>query len=611
MPALDGLRALAVIAVLAYHADLPWARAGFLGVDIFFVISGYLITALLINEHARTGRIRLVEFWKRRARRLLPALLVLLAVVSLAVPVLAPDQNESLKGDLIAALAYVSNWWLVFQDQPYFLAMGRPPLLQHLWSLAVEEQFYLLWPVAVMLALRGPRSKPRHLLKWVLAVMGASALAMAFMYSPEGNVSRVYYGTDTRVGTIMAGVALALIFKPGSRSASPRLWASIARDAAAVGAIAALAWIVVNLNAFEPLLYRGGFTMVALISAVAVAATAVPGRLTQALMGSLPLRWLGQRSYSIYLWHWPVFMVTRPELDTTLTGLPLLALRLSLTLTLAAASYALIEQPVRDGALGRAFYGVRFGLRNRSFGRAAAGLASLTLAMMVAGAVGAGTVISREAPVPPAQAALITALEQQTAVEVPDPVPHDLKVGEVVEADAGAAPGEAAEEPAEGDPVPAPGPASVTAIGDSVMLIAKDALAGRLDNAVVDAAIGRQAAGIIETVQAYAARGELGSHVIVHTGTNGPITLAQFEQLMAILHDVPHVFVVNVKVARPWEEVNNSMLAGNIERFPNASLIDWKAEASARPDMFYRDGVHLRPSGVGVYVELLATRVGG
>lgn len=610
MPALDGLRALAVLAVLAYHADLPWARAGFLGVDVFFVISGFLITALLLNEHARNGRINLIQFWRRRALRLLPALLLLLAVVSVAVPLLAPDQNETLRGDVLAALTYVSNWWLIFQDQPYFEAIGRPPVLRHLWSLAVEEQFYLLWPLLLAFGLRNPFRSPRRLVKWLLLAVAASGLAMAFIYSPDGDNSRAYFGTDTRIGTILLGAALAFLWSPGVRSASPRKLTAFARDLFGLGALAGLGWLIFSWNEFEPMLYMGGFTLVAILSVVAVAVSSQPGYLTGRLLGNLPLRWLGQRSYSIYLWHWPVFMLTRPELDTTLSGLPLIGLRLGLTLSLAVASYALVEKPVRDGFLGHCWVRLRSGLSApRALRPAISGFCGLMIPMLVGGAVLAGVAIPREAPRSDAELALEKA--EQDDVSTVSGNLHPIEGVELTEPEEPAPPAEPPVDPnaVPVDPGAVPAP-RVTAIGDSVMLIAKDALTARFGG-VVDAGVGRQTKDVIAVTQHMRDTGQLGDAVILHMGTNGLITVAQFDQIMDLLKDVPLVAVVNVKVARPWEEVNNRMLAENVGRFPNTRLVDWKATGSANPHLFYSDGVHLKPSGIGTYVDMMSAALSG
>lgn len=352
MPALDGLRALAVLAVILYHAHLPpWLPGGFLGVEVFFVISGYLITSLLLKEWGRDQRVNLKVFWLRRARRLLPALFLLLAGVLTFAVVFLPEEVAGLRPAALAAATYISNWYLIFQHQSYFLTVGRPPLLQHLWSLAVEEQFYLIWPPLFFLLMRLLRR--RTVMLAAIAAAVASAVLMVALYQPDADPSRVYYGTDTRAAGLLIGVALAFIWAPGRRTNVP----SALLDAAGLLALAGLFFAFYRLNEFEPFLYLGGFTAVSLASALVIA-TSVDGRsrLLPRLLGWGPLRWAGLRSYGIYLWHWPVFQVTRPQLDLPLDGLPLFALRMAVTLGLVELSYRFVEMPVRTGALGRAWH---------------------------------------------------------------------------------------------------------------------------------------------------------------------------------------------------------------------------------------------------------------
>lgn len=619
MPALDGLRALAVLAVLAYHADLWWARAGFLGVDVFFVISGYLITTLLLSEFRRTGEIDLLRFWGRRLRRLLPALLLLLAVVSVLAPMLAPDQNSRLGGDVAAALTYVSNWRLVFQRQSYFEAMGRPPLLLHLWSLAVEEQFYLIWPPVLAFALsRYHGGNPRRLVKWILLAVASSAAAAAVIYSPGADPSRIYYGTDTRVGTILIGAGLAFVWNPGKRTARIRV-AGMLRDVAGLGALIALGWIVFKWTEFDPQLYTWGLILVAVLSAVAVAAAAHPGLATRTLLANGPMRWLGQRSYSIYLWHWPVYMVTRPQIDIALTGLPLLAIRFGLSLLLAALSYRFVEMPMRRGALGRAWQEFKSGYASRKLRPAATALAVLTVPAILGVGIASGMALPKTSPPAPALQALQAAAPEAAPAAVNGSgsrLIQQVSVSDPAFASAGQAP-PAGPAPPPAPPNPPAGPPAgpgrpqVTALGDSVMLIAKEALARSLGNAVVDASVGRQAEAMIDTAQALKDSGQLGDKVIVQVGTNGPVTFRQLDRLMQILSGVPKIYLVNVKVGRPWEAVNNKLMADNVGRWPNASLLDWKGLATGNPQAFYTDGVHLRPNGVKLYVEFLRSRVLG
>jgi peptidoglycan/LPS O-acetylase OafA/YrhL len=356
LPALDGLRALAVLSVILYHADMPGVPGGFLGVEVFFVISGYLITALLLAEWLGRGRIDFKAFWLRRARRLLPALYVLLLAVLTFSVLFLPEEVAGLRGDTAGALAYVTNWYLIFSHKSYFEMVGRPSLLRHLWSLAVEEQFYLLWPLIFTGLLVW--LKPRRALIAIGAGVIASTLLMAGLYRPEVDPSRVYYGTDTRAAGLLLGAALAFVWAPG-RDYRPKLpaWAF---DAAGTAGLIGLFLACAHINEYDPFLYRGGFLLVGLCTAALIAAAVHPrAHRLHRIMGWPPLVWVGLRSYGIYLWHWPVCMVTRPQLDTPLTGLPLLALRLALTFILAELSYRFIEMPVRRGALGRTWLAVR------------------------------------------------------------------------------------------------------------------------------------------------------------------------------------------------------------------------------------------------------------
>src|SRR5215210_2284113 len=370
------MRALAVMAVLLYHADLRWIPGGFLGVEVFFVVSGYLITALLFAEWRQRGRVDLKGFWLRRARRLLPALYVLLIVTLAFSVVVVSLKKKGLSDDVLAALGYVTNWYLIFGHESYFEAVGRPSLLQHLWSLAVEEQFYLVWPVVLAVGLSVWASHLRPGLVLTVALLGAaaSAVAMAVLFAPGVDPSRIYYGTDTRATGLLCGAALAFLWSPTEklrpadkwalrRSIGPgrsrrRWWmaAPLLTDALGVAAVAALIFFCLSLGEYQPFLYQGGLVAVALATAALIAVVAHPRAwVVSRVLGSAPLRWLGVRSYGVYLWHWPVFMLTRPELDVPFGGLPLLALRLGLTFLLADLSYRFVETPIRRGALGRAW----------------------------------------------------------------------------------------------------------------------------------------------------------------------------------------------------------------------------------------------------------------
>ncbi|HLK38943.1 MAG TPA: acyltransferase, partial [Polyangiaceae bacterium] len=403
LPALDGLRAIAVLAVLAFHAQVG-VEGGFFGVEVFFVLSGFLITSLLIAERNRTGSVSLRGFWLRRARRLLPALCVLFVAVVAVSATVVPDSFASTRGDLVGAIFFVSNWWQIAHHQSYFMAIDRPPLLLHLWSLAIEEQFYLVWPVLFAFVVGGWR--PRRLAAVAAAAALASAAWMAALYDPSQDTTGVYYRTDTRLSGLLVGVALAAVL----RTARPKDGSGpgvAALDAAALLGFGALAWALLRLRDTDAVSFQGGFLLVDAATAALVVAAAYPATRSARVLGTTPLVWVGKRSYGLYLWHWPIFAVTRPGLDVAWTGAPLLAARLALTFAATEVCYRFVETPVRRGAVLSALRSLAGGgpsaQRARAWrwvGAAALGLA-LTTALVTAGpvraAVGDSTRLTRAA----------------------------------------------------------------------------------------------------------------------------------------------------------------------------------------------------------------------
>jgi peptidoglycan/LPS O-acetylase OafA/YrhL len=603
MPGLDGVRALAVTAVLFYHAEtLHWMPGGFLGVDVFFVLSGYLITSLLFAEYRNQTHIGFAQFYLRRARRLLPALFLLLGVVSLFAVVFLPDEITKLRGDVVAALTYSTNWWQIFRDQSYFEAIGRPPLLQHLWSLAVEEQFYFVWPLlfAGMLKIWHGRRRPI-----LFAILGAIAVSTVLMivlsvangFPLEHDPSRVYLGSDTRISTMLVGAALALVWSPWRLSEKVPRQGVMVLDAIGFAALAALLWIFANVSEFSTNLYHGGFTVVAIVTAVLIAVTVHPAaHLSRWLFGLRPLRWIGERSYGIYLWHWPIYQVTRPHLDLWLTGTPNLLLRLGLTVGIAELSYRFVEEPVRHGAIGRWITRLRESRGQERF--QLAGNAAFVGGVVALGVVLAtvGLATGRPAPIPPGLDVTAAAARNPVATTTPPATTPP----------ATSAPG-AGQTPATTVPPPA-GPVRprVTAIGDSVMLGARAALQQAIGDIYVDADTSRQFGTGIDIVRGRKVAGLLSDTVVIHMGTNGVITGGQMETLMDILKDTPRVVFVNLKVPRSWEARDNDVLSSYVSQYPNAVLIDWHNLGGSHPEYFYQDGIHLRPDGARAYADLIA-----
>jgi peptidoglycan/LPS O-acetylase OafA/YrhL len=620
IPALDGLRALAVIGVLLYHGDVKWMPGGFLGVDVFFVISGYLITSLLLSDWREHRKIRFGNFYLRRARRLLPALFVMLGVVSLYSILFLPDTLSELRGQNLAAIFYVENWYLIFHKVSYFVAAGRPSLLRHVWSLAVEEQFYLLWPLIFSLLLAWLGSRRGKLLLAVLAGALASTVLMAVLYEPYTDPSRVYFGTDTRASTMLIGAALAIIWTPWRLTRDTGKSAPLALDVMAAVGFVGVVWFFLNAGEFDNWMYRGGFLVIALFSALLIAATVHPAsRLSPKVFAVTPLLWIGVRSYGIYLWHWPVFMVTRPHADVPLTGIPLLALRLAITAVLAMISYKYVEEPIRHGALGRWIRSVRVatGERRRQL-RTAFAVSGGALAVGVV-VIGIWLAAAQPPDRPdefPSSGSVVIRPTTTTAPGLPQLPSTTAAPGGAagLPAGFGEEPSTTAAPATTSAPLPSATPAPetsghVTAIGDSVMLGAATALVDTFgqNGVLVDAEESRQFSGGVETIQHYHDSGELGDDVVVQLGTNGTINPEDFDRMMGILQG-RKVILLNAKVPRPWEGQVNETLADGAKRY-NATLIDWHTIASQHPEFFWDDGIHLRPEGAAFYAQLIAGHV--
>jgi peptidoglycan/LPS O-acetylase OafA/YrhL len=350
-PGLDGVRALALLAVVAYHigttSNHTLLAGGYLGVDVFFVLSGYLITSLLLVEARRTGRISIKNFYLRRARRLLPALYAMLIAVAAVGAYWLPQQATRLKGDLPASVFYYQNWWLIAQGSSYFGTAGdRPPMLTHLWSLAVEEQYYLVWPLVLIFF---ARIRARRAL--MLLLIGAGVLVSAgvglTLYDPYSDPSRVYYGTDTRALAPLLGAFLAIANRPWLHRTRLPFAARAGLDLFGLVGLAGLAYIADTVWDSDQRLYQGGFLVIALFAAALVSVAGHRGTTLGWILGRQPLRYLGERSYAIYLWHWPVLLVTRPGIDIPVTGWANTALRVAIAVLLAEISFQVIEKPIR------------------------------------------------------------------------------------------------------------------------------------------------------------------------------------------------------------------------------------------------------------------------
>ncbi len=351
MPGVDGLRALAVATVFIFHAGAEWLPGGFLGVDFFLVISGYLITSLLVAEQRSSGRLDLWRFWLRRVRRLIPALLLVLAGTLIAMLILHWEEVSRLKGAALSSLAYVTNWYFIVADVPYFEQFGRPNVFTHLWSLAVEEQFYLFWPLVLALVLVVFRMPV-----WVLGVLAAGGAAAStgwawHLYDPYELPWRIYYGTDARAVGLFVGIVGAVLLPPGRLTPMASRLGRWGMEVVGVAALAGVIWCMFTINEFESPLYQGGFLLLAVPAIALIVVSAHPQSFMGRFWGLPLLVWVGARSYGMYLYHWPVVMLMRPGDDVPMSGAPLVAIQVILIVGISALSYTYVEQPIRRNGL--------------------------------------------------------------------------------------------------------------------------------------------------------------------------------------------------------------------------------------------------------------------
>lgn len=590
IPGLDGIRAIAVLSVLLYHSGVLLVPGGFLGVDVFFVLSGFLISSLLLQEIERTRAVDFKQFYIRRARRLLPALFATLALSAVLVLIFARDAAFQFRHDALASMFYVSNWWYIVQDLSYFEAMGRPPVLQHLWSLAVEEQFYLLWPLALVFLYKW-RGRP-GVGRIALIVSLVSTLLMAlgsFIWNlpASGDASRLYFGTDTHCMGLLLGAALATVWRPGALPKKIALPAQIILWAVALLSLFALFSIFHNVGQDSSWLYRGGFFIVSVLTAVIIALASHPAIGFGRLLAIQPMRYIGERSYGLYLYHWPIFVVTRPGIDLPFDGAPAWILRMALTFGVAELSYRYLEVPIRHGALSRTW---------QKWRAQGAGIAGARTAGIVAGA-GAFVFVTG------------TALAAIPAPNAGDYLNGLTSVGQDLSTDARDKPADKSAPPKQiasgadltGEPI--------SAVGDSVMLGASGALE-KAFNVTVDAAVSRQSNAIEQRIEERKAAGQLDGVVVIHAGTNGT---AYWDDLKATLEGLTDRQVVLVTVHTPnsWMEDSNRNIRGMANQFPNVRIADWELASRGHREYFVVDGTHLTSEGIRAYVDTIRTALKG
>ncbi|MCR8845316.1 acetyltransferase [Paenibacillus sp. SC116] len=609
LPGLDGLRALAVLAVIAYHMNFDWANGGFLGVGIFFTLSGYLITDLLLEENRRNEKIDLKTFYIRRSRRLLPALLSVLVVTVAWLTVTDPSRLVSLHKEIWSTFFYANNWVLILSEVSYFDSFGPPSPFTHLWSLAVEGRFYLIWPLLLIIALRY-RLTRGWLLTWTLVAAAISAIAMALIYEPGTDPSRVYYGTDTRVFALLIGSAFAIVCprRKLSSQVGPKMKQII--DMVGVIGFIIMIYMLFRISEYDDFVYRGGLVLLAVATAMLMAALAHPASRLNKLFSWKPLQWIGIRSYSLYLWHYPVIMLTNPAVDTDGFNAVRSVAQIIVSLVLADLSWRYIEEPIRKGAIGVWWARLRskewtwrtITWRQRTVSAYIAVL--LILFGFGMGYHGKAQPV-QSAPLVPGSLSSETALDnssssQKQPVESTQSKPlTPKKLRPVTKPTEQANPSSGKTE----------SKWSVTAIGDSVMIDVAPYLQQLIPGAHVDAKIGRQMWALPDTLTMLQRNGKLGDYLIIALGTNGVFNQKQLEAQIDSLQNVKHIILVNTRMPERWERAVNKKLAEVSQVYPNVTLVDWYAASHDQDGYFEPDGTHLRPKGAQAYAALLARAV--
>lgn len=573
MPGLDGIRAIAVIAIIIYHLNPQWLTGGFLGVDTFFVISGYLITSLLLTEYHNTGKIELASFWLRRFKRLIPAVLFLVMGVLVLTLILMPTEIQKVRADSIAAIFYVSNWWYIMQNVDYFEQFAVQPL-KHLWSLAIEEQFYLVFPIVLLgLITFLRRLKSIRIVFSVLLII--SMVTMMVLYVPHENVARVYFGTDTRIQTLLMGVLLALVWPPFQLKAKVNHTMRMMIDTVGLVGLAILFICFKFVSETNSVLYYGGFFLISTVTLLVIASSVHPSGYFAKFLGNKLLTYVGSRSYSLYLWHYPIIVLIHHQFVQGQIPTLVYVVEILLMTLMAEFSYRFIEQPLRrEGFKSFAFKHLK-NWRSQKVLRT-----WLVLILLIPSLLVFAGVFNRFAK-HSTQVTEVNTEEIDKLITRPSPLPQLEIDGFVVKGQK--------QKYASWKPL---------LIGDSVMVDIGDYFKSFVPKADINGKVGRN---LIEAIplakQQYQSYRDKNDIVVLELGTNGDFTEAQLDSLLKQFGKAD-IYVVNTRVPRSYESHVNEVLAKAAKKQDNVTLVDWYRRSENHTEYFAPDGIHLEPPGV-------------
>lgn len=574
MPGLDGVRAVAVIAIIIYHLNPQWLSGGFLGVDTFFVISGYLITSLLLTGYHNTGKIELMSFWLRRVKRLIPAVLFLVMGVIVLSLIFMPTEIQKVRADSIAAIFYVSNWWYIMQNVDYFEQFAVQPL-KHLWSLAIEEQFYLVFPI-VLLSLLSFIRRLKSIRIIFLILLVISMIAMMVLYVPNENVARVYFGTDTRIQTLLMGVLLALVWPPFQLKAKVNRQMRTMIDTAGVVGLAILFICFKFVSETNSILYYGGFFLISTVTLLVIASSVHPSGYFAKFLGNKVFTFIGSRSYSLYLWHYPIIVLIHHQFVQGQIPPLVYVVEILLMVLMAEFSYKFIEQPFRKEGFNIFAFNHLKNWRSQKVLRTWLVIILLipTLLVMVGS-------FNRFAQKNSTRVTEVNTEEIDKLITQPLPLPQLEIDGFVVKGNK--------QKYASWKPL---------LIGDSVMVDIGDDFRSFVPKADINGKVGRQ---LVEATslakrqyQSYRDKNDI---VVLELGTNGDFTEKQLNSLLEQFGEAD-IYLVNTRVPRSYESHVNQVLAKAAKKRANVTLVDWYSRSENHTEYFAPDGIHLQPPGV-------------